>query len=188
MYAVLIVALATLVHLPSATSLNLASNLAPPSWTLARFAYQTSGLCLGMHLDPGQWFPCSGGAANSCSTELLPCTAPETVWNITGGYLCSAYEGPGGDNACIDVDCDSSEPGAVVKVIAGPTQWFSQLVFSTGQLVYTARSGMVRCLGLPTATTPATPPCNAGEEFLNNGTIIDYCVENSTQGWAMLPV
>ena len=182
MRVVLLVFFSALVRLPTASS----SNLAPPTWSLARFAYQTSGLCLGMHLDPGSWFPCSGGAANSCPTELLPCTAPQTLWNITGSSLCNAYEGPGSDSACVNVDCDSSEPGAVVKVIAGPTQWFSQLVFSTGQLVYTARSGMVRCLGMP-LLTPPTPPCNAGEEYLSNGTIIDYCVENSTQGWAMLP-
>ena len=87
----------------------------------------------------------------------------------------------------MNIDCDSAEPGAVVKVIAGPVQWFSQVVFTAGQLVYTARTSLVRCLALPSADTPVTPPCNAGEEFLANGTIIDYCVENSTKGWALLP-
>ena len=176
MRAFVLVALAALAHLPSATGSN-----------LARFAYQSTGLCLGMHLDTGSWFPCNGGAGNSCPMELLPCAAPQTLWNISDGFLCSAYEGPGADSACVNVDCDSSQPGAVVKVIAGPTQWFSQLAFAGGQLVYTARTGMVRCVGLPTAATPPTPPCNAGEEYLSNGTIIDYCAESSTQGWVLLP-
>ena len=201
MRASLLTVLAALAHLPCA-----AAGSAPPppplrpapaapapraSWALARFTFQATGLCLGLHLDPGSYFPCDGGAGNSCPTELLPCSAPRAVWNVTtDGYLCSAYEGPGAESACVNVDCDSSEPGAVVKVIAGPTQWFSQLAFSAaagGQLVYTSRSGMIRCLGLPTAATPPTPPCNAGEEYLANGTVIDYCQESSTQGWAMLP-
>ncbi len=178
----LLLALAAL-PAPSAAS----RNHAPAAWSLARFAYQSSGLCLGLHLDAGSLFPCAGGAANSCPTELLPCAAPQTLWNLSDGFLCNAFEGPGGDSACINVDCDSSEPGAVVKVIAGPAQWFARLAFAGGQLAYTSRSGMVRCLGLPTAATPPTPPCNAGEEYLNNGTIIDYCLEGSTKGWVLLP-
>lgn len=158
----------------------------PVGATLVRFQH-TTGQCLGMHMDPGPWFPCAGGAANSCPTALLPCSAPQAQWSLDlePGFLCNAFEGPQG-GACISIDCDSVAPGAVAKVIAGPDAWFSRMNFTSGQLVYTARGGQERCLGLPTAAAPVTPPCSAGEEYLTTGIIIDYCSINSTQGWVLL--
>jgi hypothetical protein len=111
MHLILLAALVALSRLPFAASAD-GENL---GWSLARFQYQ-GGLCLGLHTDPGPWFPCDGGAGNSCPTELLPCAAPAALWNLTAdGHLCSAYEGPGAESACVNIDCDSAEPGAVVK-------------------------------------------------------------------------
>ena len=157
--------------------------------TLYKFSYPfpAGPLCLGMHLDPKGFFPCAGGASNSCPLEMLSCSDPRTLFDVTGGVLCSTYEGPDG-GACVDVDCDSYSPGGVAKVIAGPASWFASISFSNasaGQLVYTARNGMVRCLNAGQATP--TPPCFVGEEYLSNQTSIDYCSVASTQGWQMLP-
>lgn len=149
-----------------------------------KFSYNNTPYCLGMVLDPGGFFPCSGGASNSCPVALVPCQSPTAIWNTSSGNFCNTFEGPDG-GACINVDCDSDEPGAVAKVIAGPNQWFSSLAFVGNQLVYTSRTGKIRCLNggqqLP------NPPCNAGEEYYSNQTTIDYCLNTTTTGWLQIP-
>ena len=151
--------------------------LAAAADALARFRYLAADLCLGAPFP----FPCANGSYNSCPLALTACGAADAVWAETApSLLCNNYWGPGGD-VCANVDCLSTAPGALVKLLAGGGREYAAVAFSGGQLQYTARDGMIRCLR--GGQGPVTPPCD-GDFYTNSSIAIDYCIENATKGWS----
>ena len=142
-------------------------------------AVQSTGLCL---VSPDA-FPCPGGAGNSCPVYLGACASPAANWSfdVEPGHLVSGFECAGG-GCGLNVDCDATAAGAVVKLAAGVPRAAVAFDARAGQLAYTARNGLVRCLTGGLARAP-TPPCWVGETFVAAQITIDDCASNATRGW-----
>ena len=60
------------------------------------------------------------------------------------------------------------------------------IVFSNGQLVWTAPSGDVLCLN--GGQGPLIPPCYPPEAYVAQQVQVDNCASFTTQGWSRVPV
>lgn len=151
----------------------------PPTYVELR----NGGSCLQFNASA---FPCSGtGAAAGCPVTMGPCDAAGAgaVWvippNATAGTFASNFS----QGLALDVDCDSTSPHTLVKVLASGA---ASLTFhaDAGTIEF-GSSGM--CFN--TGQGPAVPPCGGrGEVWLPNQIQLTACNDPTAAGWTAVTV
>lgn len=150
---------------------------------------QNGGLCLGFNTSA---FPCSGlGPAAGCPVSMLPCGGAGTMWVVTGtpgtpAPIQSAWADkqlPPGTVLSLDVDCDGTANGTVVKLLAsGPaplTVGDGVIGFNAGKENVCLNSGQ----GVP------RPVCGPKTEVIRPDQIkITPCSSPDARGWVIRPV
>lgn len=144
--------------------------------TRARFA-AADGRCLVSNAT----FPCAGGAGNACPAFLGDCGAPSAVWDDGAGTLMNVWASARGGAAGLNVDCDATAPGAVVKLLGLGAGGWNDFAFAEGQLRY---GGTDLCLD--DGSGPFSPPCGA-EPRAADQISTQPCAAATTRGWTRTP-
>lgn len=126
-------------------------------------------------------FPCAGGASNACPLFLGTCDEPSSVWDDASGQLLNPWASAHGGTAGVNVDCDATAPGAVVKLLGLNAGGWNAFSFAAGQIVY-SDTGLCLDFGLG----PYSPPCGH-EPRSSNQISVQPCASATTSGWARVP-
>jgi hypothetical protein len=150
----------------------------PPPPPPAPVQLTKGGQCL---LFNASSFPCSGsGARAGCPVLLGPCSSPGSAWRLPAAGSSGAISPVQPSGLALDVDCASSEPLTLVKVLASGASPFS----------FDAAAGLLRYGGmcLNGGEGKPKPPCGPpGELFLQSQIKLTACSDSSAAGWASVP-
>jgi len=140
----------------------------PPVTPVTKVTYQLQGdssLCLGTNSS----FPCVGGWGTSCPVFLTSCADPSSTWLEDGSGKIESQLHSG---ACLNIDCNSCLPHTVAKIIdCGSASSFSY-TSNQNEIQVSNCGGMCLDNG---ATGSPTPPCKAGEEYLQTQVTLSQC-------------
>ena len=168
--------------------LTLSDDVLAPSHMLSFSAFSPS-LCLlpstrvrfeapdGRCLISNNTFPCTGGADNSCPVFLGSCEAPSAVWDDGSGQILNPWATAQGGTAGLNVDCDQTSPGAVVKLLGLNAGGWNSFTFQAGQILY-GETGLC----LDGGQGPFSPPCGL-EPRASDQITVQPCASQTTSGW-----
>jgi alpha-L-fucosidase len=157
-------------HLLSFSAFSPSSCLLPS--TRVRFQ-SPDGRCLVSNAT----FPCTGGADNSCPTFLGACDAPSSVWDDGSGQILNPWATALGGTAGLNVDCDQTSAGTVVKLLGLNAGGWNNFVFQSGQILY-GETGLCFDGG----QGPFSPPCGH-EPRASDQISVQPCGSATTAGW-----
>lgn len=159
---------------------------APPPAPLPAFRLRNGAACLGFNASGG--FPCSrSGPAGGCPLLMLPCSDPGTAFNLTAAgaagakptaiYSALLSAQAGAPLAGLDVDCASTAPNTLVKLLESG---FDSFTVAGGRVQYERGGCLNTGQGVP------VPPCGAsGETYLQSQVKIAPCDSAEAQGWSV---
>ena len=155
----------------------------PPPPALVKL--MNNDLCLMFNASA---FPCSGsGPAAGCPVLMGSCSEPGAIWfmtnngNTLGPISSGANVSTPSQPLALDVDCDSTQPHTIVKVLASG---YNNFIYdkATGT-IQSGNTGM--CLN--TGEGPANPPCGPkGEIWLPNQIQLISCNDPTASGWSIV--
>lgn len=122
-------------------------------------------------------FPCAGGAGNACPVFLGDCAALSSVWDDGAGTIMNVWASTQGGAAGLNVDCDATAPGAVVKLLGLGAGGYNDFAFANGQIHY---GGTDLCLDV--GQGPFSPPCGS-EPRATDQVSTHPCAAATTAGW-----
>jgi hypothetical protein len=152
--------------------------LPPPPPPPAITQYRRGELCLSTNAS----FPCPGGWGNSCPVFLASCADSASFWlerTDGSGFIESRLHA----GACLNIDCNSCSPHTVVKLIACDSASAFAFDEAAGQLDAASCAGV--CVDDGETGAP-TPPCKAGEGFLQSQMTLASCASADASGWSRL--
>jgi len=148
------------------------NNCAVPNRTRVRYMTD-SGDCLTVNTTN---FPCWG---IECPLYLGDCSDPGSLWDDYSSTLSSW--GNGVDTTIVNVDCNSCEPHAIVKLLQG-TGSGALLQIVNNQLQYTCNSNSSIVLCVNGGQGTPTPGCGGDPPYPNQLQVVN-CGDEGTIGW-----